>query len=337
MNYDALVQQVVAAGALAGDVEAVRGLRGRDLLTVTDLSAAEARGLLVTAVALKSELAQAHGLLAGRVGILLFEKPSLRTRISFEVGLARLGGTAIYMDHSGQRLGQRESVHDYGKNLERWVDCIIARVFHQSTVEGLAHAARVPVINGLSERFHPCQALADYQTLMERWGGTPAALRGRRVAYIGDGNNVCHSLMELGAMLGVHVTAITPEGREPAGDVMERVKKLAAASGAEVRLSHDPAAVRGHDAVYTDVWVSMGDASVGDPRARFGAYRVTPALMAKASEGTRGEAVFMHCLPAHRGEEVAEEVIDSGASVVFDQAENRMHAQNALLAALLAR
>lgn len=270
--------------------------------------------------------------LKGRSIAMLFEKPSLRTRVSFEVGIHRLGAQAVYLDHSEQRLGERETVADYGHNLERWVDAIVARVYKQTVLEQMSEASKVPVVNALSDMFHPCQALADFMTLQEKRGEP----KGLRLAYVGDGNNVCHSLMELGAILGSHVTAITPPGRDPTPSVLEECKSLASKSGAEIRVTHDLADVAGHDAVYTDVWVSMGQGTETDRiRKLFKPYQVNASLMKKAAEGSKNPPLFMHCLPAHRGSEVTDEVIDSPNSVVFDQAENRMHAQMALLLHML--
>jgi ornithine carbamoyltransferase len=266
--------------------------------------------------------------------MMLFEKPSLRTRVTFEVGPARMGGHAIYYDHSKERIGQRESVRDYAKNLERWVDCIVARVFSHAVLEELARETRVPVINALSDLHHPCQGLADYFTLSERVGGV-RGLRGFRLAYIGDGNNVCHSLMQGAALTGANLTVVTPPGYQPSPAVHAECKELASRhdTGGTVRLTTDKGDVRGCRAVYTDAWVSMGQEGGAARTRAFEPYRVDGALMAAAAPG----AWFMHCLPAHRGEEVTDAVIDSAASLVYDQAENRMHAQNALLLHMLAR
>lgn len=270
--------------------------------------------------------------LKGRSIAMLFEKPSLRTRVSFEVGIHRLGAQAVYLDHSEQRLGERETVADYGHNLERWVDAIVARVYKQTVLEQMSEASKVPVVNALSDMFHPCQALADFLTLQEK----RTELKGLRLAYVGDGNNVCHSLMELGAILGAHVTALTPAGRDPTASVLEECRAIGAKTGSQLKVTHDLADIAGHDAVYTDVWVSMGQGSETDRiRKLFKPFQVTAGLMQKAAAGTKQTPLFMHCLPAHRGSEVTDEVIDSPASVVFDQAENRMHAQMALLLHML--
>jgi ornithine carbamoyltransferase len=306
-----------------------QSLRGGDLLNLADLAAPAMRAILDTALQMKKSYAPFASVLAGKSAILLFEKPSLRTRISFEVGIARLGGHAIYMDHSAQRLGERESVTDYGRNLERWVHLIVARVFRHAVVAELAAASRVPVINALCDLYHPCQALADYLTLIERH----PSLTGVRVAYVGDGNNVCHSLMHGAGILGCHLIAVTPKGHEPNAEITRHASALAAASGGSITVSNDPDDVKGVHAVYTDVWVSMGEAAhSAAERKKFLRYQINEALMAKAGP----QAIFMHCLPAKRGQEVVDAVIDSPASVVYDQAENRMHAQCALLAHLFA-
>jgi ornithine carbamoyltransferase len=308
-------------------------LAGRDLLTLTDLTPQEVLAIYDTAKKSKKNIKPYRKALDGKTVVLLFEKASLRTRISFETGINKLGGTSLYMDHSAQRIGEREATKDYGRNLERWIDCIVARVYSQRAVDELAMYSDVPVINALSDRFHPCQGLADLFTLWERPGG----LDGIRLAWVGDGNNVCHSLMHAASMLGVDMTGVTPPGYAPAPDVVEDCLAFAQASGAVLTFSHDPAAVEGHHAVYTDVWVSMGQTDqANERRAAFAEYAVTERLMAIASTGVTGKrfphgSLFMHCLPAQRGVEVVDEVIDSPASIVYDQAENRMHAQNALL------
>jgi ornithine carbamoyltransferase len=305
-----------------------------DLLTLTALGRDRLLQLLSSARSLKRDLSPYRHSLSGRTVILLFEQPSLRTRLTFEIGVQRLGGIAVYVDHSSSRIGQRESVYDTGRNLERMVDCIVARVFHHNTLEELAAATRVPVINGLSDRFHPCQALADAMTILEQSGADPRhGHTGARVAYIGDGNNVAHSLMHAAALVGFDLTVITPEAFRPASDVVAEAQQLAGLTGAAITLSSDPAAVAGHHFVYTDVWVSMAQQEqLERRRKRFAPYQVNAALMARAAPNAR----FLHCLPAQRGFEVTDEVIDSPASVVYDQAENRMHVQNALLLHLLA-
>lgn len=306
-------------------------LKGADLLTLAALDAERVAALFRTAGQVKRDRAPFRDALAGRAVILLFEKPSLRTRVTFELGPSQMGGSALYFDHSKDRIGQRESVRDYAKNLERWFDLIVARVYSHAVLEQLAAESSIPVVNALSDQFHPCQALADFFTLSDRFGGIDA-LRGLKVAFVGDGNNVCHSLMHGAGLLGVHLAVITPPRYEPDAEVVAEARRLAEASGGSVELSNDPAAVKGARAVYTDAWTSMGDESEASQRRRaFARYRVTAALMAKAAPG----AHFMHCLPAHRGEEVTDDVIDSPHSIVYDQAENRLHVQNALMIHIL--
>jgi len=304
-------------------------MRGKDLLTLADCTPAEVEGIVALAGKVKADRDRFRGALAGRTLAMIFEKPSLRTRVTFEAGMFELGGHALYLAPSDIRLGARETVPDVARNLERMVSAIMARTFRHETVEELARFASVPVINGLSDRFHPCQALADYQTLGEAFG----PLRGRTLAYVGDGNNVAHSLLHGGSKLGVHVRIATPPGYEPAEAEVARARSAAAQTGGSVQVTHDPrAAVAGADAVYTDVWASMGQEEEAEGRAKvFRPYQVDAALFGHAAP----HAIFLHCLPAHRGEEVAAEVIDGPASRVFPQAENRLHAQKALLLSLL--
>lgn len=268
--------------------------------------------------------------LEGKQLALIFEKPSLRTRVSFEVGMTSMGGFAVYLDHSKPRLGERECIKDIARNLERWVDGIAARTFsHQSVLE-LAEHASIPVINALTDLLHPCQAISDLFTLREKFG----TVQGLKLAYVGDGNNVCHSLMMVAAKLGASINVATPVGFEPKAEIVEEAVASAAVSGATIRILHDPVeAVAGSHAVYTDVWASMGQEHAAHLRSQiFAPCRVTPELMAAADPA----AVFMHCLPAHREQEVSAEVIDSPQSVVYDQAENRLHVEKALLLLLLA-
>ncbi|MFZ4573406.1 MAG: ornithine carbamoyltransferase [Phycisphaerales bacterium] len=303
------------------------GLRGSDVLTLNDFSPGEIAEILDATGVIKREPARGSRVLAGRSAIMLFEKPSLRTRVTFEVGISKLGGHAMYFDHSAHLLGEREAVHDYGKNLERWVDLIIARVFSQQVLNELAASAGCPVINALSDVHHPCQALADVFTLRERIPD----LRRAHLAYIGDGNNVCHSLMHACALTGASISVITPAGYEPMTEFVDEAQAIAATTGSTVRVTNDVNAVRGCHAVYTDVWVSMGQADMQGKRMKaFKDYQANAQLMAIAGP----DAYFMHCLPAHRGVEVTDEVIDSPRSIVYDQAENRMHAQNGLMACL---
>jgi len=302
----------------------------RDVRSICDLSAAEIQEVLALAMDLKAKVQrrEPHPLLAGRTLAMIFEKPSLRTRVTFETGMVQLGGHAIYLQPSDIGLGKRESVQDIAICLSRWVNLIMARTFAQQTVDDLARFAAVPVINGLSDLEHPCQVLADCLTLRERWGD----LRGKRLAWVGDGNNVCHSLTLIAARLGMHLTIGTPEGHEPKGKILEAAHRDALETGSEIRAVHEPAAaVRDADAVFTDTWASMGQESEAEARSRvFWPFQVNSALLAKAKPG----ALVLHCLPAHRGEEITDDVIDGPQSAVFDEAENRLHAQKALMVCL---
>ena len=305
-----------------------RRLASKDLTRVLDLAPHEVMPLLDLGRTLKSDYRPWKDTFRQRSIVLLFEKPSLRTRVSFEIGFARFGGTAVYLDHEQRPVGLRETIADYGRNLERWCDCIVARTMKHATVMGLAEAADIPVINALSDLHHPCQALADFMTLLEHG----FQFTQHRIAWVGDGNNVCHSLVEMASTVGCGITVITPPGAEPDPTIIRDAQARACRSGASIELTNDPSRVAGAFAVYTDTWTSMGQ--VEDPKRLkgFEPYQVDAALMAKAGP----KALFMHCLPAHRGQEVTDEVIDSAHSVVFDQAENRMHIQNALLLNLLA-
>ncbi len=302
----------------------------RDLVTGMEWNAAQLRELFHLAADIKARPDRYRGALGGRYLALIFEKPSLRTRVTFEVGITSMGGSAIFLDHTGTRLGERECIKDVARNLERWVHAIVARTFEQRAVEELAANAAIPVINALSDRFHPCQALADFFTLEEKFGG----LRGLKITYVGDGNNVCHSLLLAGARLGADVRAATPAGYEPDAAIVAEARRVARDSRGKVEILRSPEeAVAGAQAVYTDVWAGMGQEEEAAARERiFAPYQVNAALMAHAAP----DAVFLHCLPAHRGLEVADAVIDSTQSVVYDQAENRLHAQKAILLTLLA-
>jgi ornithine carbamoyltransferase len=261
--------------------------------------------------------------------VLFFEKPSLRTRLTFEAGINSLGGSSFFVDQTQSRLGARESLSDVAHNLERWIDGVVLRTFAHETVTEMAQHASIPVINALSELEHPCQAMADMQTLQEHFGD----LHNVRLAYVGDGNNVAHSLMLAVASLGASISVGTPAGYEPHADITSAAEKIAAVTGSTVLVTNDPVeAVAGADAVYTDVWASMGqEAEAAQRRKIFMPFQVNQKLFSKAAK----HAVFMHCLPAHRGDEVAGSVIDSPRSVVFDQAENRLHIQKAIMVMLL--
>ena len=301
----------------------------KDLLTGMEWNPAQVRELLHLAADVKAHPDRYRGALAGRFLALIFEKPSLRTRVTFEVGISSLGGASVFLDHTESKLGQRESIPDVAKNLERWVQGIVARTFTQDSIDALAENACVPVINALSDRYHPCQALSDFFTLEERFGG----LRGLKVAYIGDGNNVCHSLLSIGARAGAHLRIATPPGYDSDPAVVSEAKRTARETRGKVEICNSPQeAVAGAQAIYTDVWTSMGqEEELAAREAAFAGYQVNAALFAQAAP----DAVFMHCLPAHRGSEVSSDVIDSPSSIVFDQAENRLHMQKAILLTLL--
>ncbi len=312
-------------------------LRGRDLLSVADLSRAEVERLFERATDLKAEdrARREHGApaatpLAGRTLAMLFQKPSLRTRVTFEAGMNQLGGHAIYLTEDVV-MGARESVRDVARNLERFVDAIVARTGPPEVVEALAAQASIPVINGLTLREHPCQALADVFTLHERFGD----LRGRVLAFVGDGNNVYHSLALLGAMLGMEIRLAHPADYGPNARVVEQAQALAAANGGRLEFGRNPVqVVHGADVVYTDAWTSMGqEAETEARRDAFADYQVDDALLDAAGP----DAVVMHCLPAHRGEEITSAVMDGPRSIIWDQSENRLHLQKALLAEVLAR
>jgi ornithine carbamoyltransferase len=300
-----------------------------DLISTRDLGPQGVEAVLHLAELMKSRPSVFQRSLAGKQMVMFFEKPSLRTRITFEAGMAALGGTAIFVDQTQERLGARETLSDVAHNLERWVDVIVLRTFAQETIEALAQFASIPVINALSDLEHPCQALADYFTLQEKFGD----LRKITLAYVGDGNNVAHSLLLTCACLGSSIRIATPKGYEPNAKIVADARKIAKQTGARIELLSDPhAAVTGVDAVYTDAWASMGQEHEAEARASiFKPYQVNRELMAEAAP----HAVFMHCLPAHRGEEVTDEVMDSDNSVIFEQAENRLHAQKSILYLLL--
>ncbi len=299
-----------------------------DLLTGAEWSPAQTRELLQLTADVKSRPARYAETLRGKFLALIFEKPSLRTRVTFEVGIQSMGGAVTFLDHTQARLGERESIADVARNLERWVHGIVARVYEQRVLEQMAAHAKIPVINALSDRFHPCQALADFFTLEEKFG----ALRGFKLAYVGDGNNVCHSLIFLAARLGVNLRIATPPNYEPAPEVLAEAKRVARETRAKIELFADPReAVTSAQGVYTDAWTSMGfEAEEKVRNAVFAPYQVNRELMALAAP----DAAFLHCLPAHRGSEVTAEVLDGPQSIALDQSENRMYAQKAILQAL---
>ncbi|CAN5772423.1 ornithine carbamoyltransferase [soil metagenome] len=304
---------------------------GRDFLTVNDFSAAELGAALDLAARCKATPGIFANALRERNVILVFEKPSLRTRVSFEVGVQSLGGRTLFFPQTDSRLGERESIHDFAKVLERMVDAIVARVYSQEALLQLAAHASIPIVNALSDAHHPCQAVADLLTIREAFG----ALQGLRVCYVGDGNNVTHSLMQAGALAGMHVTALCPEDRRPDAAISVEADRTARENGGSVRVTSEIGSVSAQHAVYTDTWTSMHHAagSGGEDRnASLRPYRVDQALFSRLA---RKDGILLHCLPAHRGEEVAADVIDGPASRIFDQAENRMWAQNAIMMLLL--
>ncbi|HEY6401888.1 MAG TPA: ornithine carbamoyltransferase [Blastocatellia bacterium] len=302
----------------------------KDLISINDLTTTEIQKIFTTAADIKAKPLDYSGALAGRSVALIFEKPSLRTRVTFDLGATQMGASCVYLDHQNVRLGERESVKDMALNLERWVDAIVARTYSHDTVVELAAHSSAPVINGLSEFSHPCQGLTDYFTLTERVG---LDLRGFHIAYIGDGNNTCHSLVFAAAKLGARITVGCPKGYEPDAGVLREARKDARKTGAKIDFTDDPYdAVKGAQAVYTDVWASMGfEAETERRREIFSPFRVTKKLMKSAEK----DAFFMHCLPAHRGDEVDADVIDGKSSIVYDQAENRLHTQKAIMFLLI--
>ncbi|HEY3106353.1 MAG TPA: ornithine carbamoyltransferase [Gaiellaceae bacterium] len=306
-------------------------LKGRDFLRIRDWEPDELLTALDLADRLKARQRERveHRLLEGRTLGMIFQKPSTRTRVSFEVGIAQLGGTGLYLAAADLQLGRGETIKDTARVLSRYLDGIMIRTFAQSDVDELAEHADIPVINGLTDEFHPCQALADVMTIRERFGG----FDGVRVTYLGDGNNVCHSLMVACAKLGMDFTAATPEGYEPDREVLGWALEAAGASGGSVEIRHDPrGASEGADVLYTDVWTSMGQDEERTQRVLdLAGYRVDDELLGLASD----RAIVLHCLPAHYGEEITEEIVYGPRSAVWDQAENRLHAQKGLMASVI--
>lgn len=297
----------------------------KDFLTIHDLSIYEFNQILDQAAAMKKDPKKFRKTLEGKILAMIFEKPSLRTRVTFEVGMLQLGGEAIYLSPSDIKMGSREGAADVGRNLERWVDGIMIRTFGHDIAVTLASNTKIPVINALTDSFHPCQAMADFLTLREHKG----SLGNIKLTYVGDGNNVCHSLMLAAAKAGASFAAAVPAGYEPSEEVCRWAREDGKDTGFQLQITNDPVeAVTGADAVYTDVWASMGQESEKEKRAAiFAPYQVNASLMSKA----KADAVFMHCLPAHRGDEVTDEVIDSPSSIVYDEAENRLHVQKVIL------
>ncbi len=303
----------------------------KDFLMVRDFTNPEIHETFEIALDMKKDRKKYATALQGETLAMIFEKPSLRTRTTFDVGIQQLGGYSLYLSPAEINLGKRESVYDVAKNLERMVQGIMIRTFGHDIVEGMAQYASIPIINGLTDYSHPCQAMADFLTIKEYKG----SFKGLKLTYMGDGNNVAHSLMDAGARLGVDVTIGCPRGYEPNLMAYQQAVEDAKETGAKIVVEHDPAkAVANADAVYTDVWASMGQESETDKRkAIFMPYQVNEDLMSKA----KSDAIFMHCLPAHRGWEVTDGVIDASNSVVFPEAENRLHAQKAIMYQLMKR
>ncbi len=306
-------------------------MKKKDLLTIADMTSREIENILTLSAKLKKKQRQGrtHHPLKGKSLGMIFEKSSTRTRVSFEVGMYQLGGQALFLSANDLQIGRGEPVADTARTLSRYLDGIMIRTFAQATVEELARHASIPVINGLSDLHHPCQALADLFTIREKRG----RLKGLKFSYVGDGNNMAHSLIEACVKTGMHVSLACPPGYEPDAGIMRNAQLAAAQTGSEVHLTNDPEkAVSGADIVYTDVWASMGQESEHAKRVNaFRGYQVDAKLMKTAGP----KALVMHCLPAHRGEEIAAEVIDGPQSVVFDQAENRLHTQKAVLEILM--
>ncbi|WP_026676121.1 ornithine carbamoyltransferase [Fictibacillus gelatini] len=304
-------------------------LKGKDLLTLADWTLDEINGIIDYAKLLKKKENKTSNLLSGKILGMIFEKSSTRTRVSFEVGMLQLGGHAIYLSSKDIQMGRGETIADTAKVLSGYLDAIMIRTFEHTIAEELAEHADIPVINGLTDDYHPCQVLADLLTISEHKG----SLHDKKLAYIGDGNNMAHSLMIGAAKVGMDCTIITPPGFEPKPEIVKLAQSIAKDSGAQIQTTHDPVeGVENCDIVYTDVWASMGFEDEAEKRKEwFKSYQVNSELMKHAKD----DYIFMHCLPAHRGEEVTAEIIDGKHSVVFAEAENRLHAQKALLASIL--
>jgi ornithine carbamoyltransferase len=312
------------------ELKHVNTLRGRSIVGIIDLTRDDLDLIFSITSLLKetdsSDPTAHQSMLPGRTLAMIFEKPSLRTRVTFEVGMTQLGGHAIYLAPSDIQLGVRETIADAARNLSRWCDVIMARVFAHSTVTELAEHASIPVINGLSDLEHPCQALADFYTIREK----KRDVKGLKLAYIGDGNNVANSLMLLAAKLGTHFTIACPEGYEPNAGVTAEAREIAKETGSSIEIVRNPPeAADGADVLYADVWASMGQESEREERKKvFKKYQINQKLLSKA----KPDAIVLHCLPAHRGEEITDEVIDGPQSAVLDESENRLHVQKAVLA-----
>ncbi|WP_163935634.1 ornithine carbamoyltransferase [Paraferrimonas sp. SM1919] len=298
-----------------------------NLLSIKDLTQAQFFELIELAQTIKNNPKDYNQVLAGQSIVTIYEKPSLRTRLSFDIGINKLGGHAVYIDQQNGAMGKRESVADFAKNISVWADCIVARTFAHSTIEELAANAKVPVVNSLSDLYHPCQGMADFLTLSEKFDDLSKV----SLAYVGDGNNVTHSLMYAAAQAGCTMKVVCPKGHFPDAEITNEAQAIATKNGGSIELSTDLAVLNGVDAIYTDTWISMGDSTkLEDIAAKFMPYQVNQQLM-----DTTGAKYFMHCAPAHLEEEVTAQVFNGEQSLVLNQAENRMHAQNAILVKLL--
>jgi len=302
-----------------------------NFISVHDLTLYQFSKILDISREIKENPHRFRNKLKGKILAMIFQKPSLRTRMTFEVGMLQLGGEAVYLSPSDIQIGTRETVYDMGKNLERWVDAIMIRTFAHQNVIDLAQACHLPVINALTDLLHPCQAMADFFTLKEKQGD----LANFKLAYVGDGNNVCHSLLSAAAKAGSKMSVATPPGYEPDSEIRKQAEEDGKETGASFSFTNDPSeAVENADAIYTDTWASMGQEQEKEKRGEiFAPFQVNKSLMAKAKKGV----FFMHCLPAHRGEEVTDDVIDSPQSLVYDQAENRLHVQKVIMLSLLGK
>jgi len=298
-----------------------------NLLSFSDWTAKDANSLLNFAITLKQTPERFGQPLAGKSVVALFEKPSLRTRISFDIGINKLGGHMVYVDTQGQAIAKREDPKDVSANIAQWADAIVARVHKHSTLEELASLGNIPVINALCDIYHPCQALADYITMKEAFG----EIKGKTLAYVGDGNNVTHSLLILGVLLGCHQVVITPKGHEINADIAQKVATMASEAGVNFSVSNHIETLTEADVIYTDTWVSMGDDTpLSEIKHKFMPYQVNKALMEQA-----GASYVMHCQPAHRDLEISGELMDSQQSLLMQESKNRLHAQNAILCYLL--
>lgn len=323
-------QTVAFPSALPWPLKPALGGHKRDFLSLHDITISEMEALLALAEEVKAHPQTYQVALQGKMAALIFEKPSLRTRVTFEVGFEEMGGHAVYLAPGDIGLGKRESVKDVGRNLSRWVDVLIVRTFSQKTLEELAFGASIPIINALTDLLHPCQAIADLLTLQEAKG----RLKGLHLVYVGDGNNVALSLAHAAGKVGMHFTMACPPGYEPNPDILTEARADGMSTGAEIAVVHEPTEVLDSaDAVYTDVWTSMGqEQEAAERQHAFAGFQVNEAMMKLAP----ADALFMHCLPAHRGEEVSDGVLDGPRSVALEQAENRLHAHKAILLAVLA-